>query len=62
MKKNKSEQKNKESYSFEDIDLNEIIKDNECNFVEFKCEPGNSTAPIIEFSPVFIKDRFMKIL
>ena len=46
------------SYSFKDIDLKEIIKDDECNFVEFKCKPGNSTAPIIEFSPVFIKERF----
>lgn len=50
------------SYKFEEIDLKEIIKDNECNFVEFNCEPGNSTAPIIEMTPEAIKERFMNII
>ena len=50
------------SYKFEEIDLKEIIKDDECNFVEFNCEPGNSKAPIIEMTPEFIKERFMRII
>ena len=50
------------SYKFEEIDLKKIIKDNECNFVEFNCEPGNSKAPIIEMTPEFIKERFMRII
>lgn len=50
------------SYSFEDIDLKEIIKNDECNFISFECEPGNSKAPIIPFSPIFIKERFMESL
>ena len=50
------------SYSFEDIDLKEIIKNDECNFISFECEPGNSKAPIIPFSPIFIKERFTKSL
>ena len=50
------------SYSFNDIDLKEIIKNDECNFISFECEPGNSKAPIIEFTPIFIKERFMNSL
>lgn len=50
------------SYKFEDIDLKKIIKDDECNFVEFNCEAGNSTAPIIEMTPQAIKKRFMRII
>ena len=50
------------SYKFEEIDLEKIIKDDECNFVEFNCEPGNSKAPIIEMTPEFIKERFMRII
>lgn len=50
------------SYKFEEIDLKEIISDDECNFVEFNCEPGNSIAPIIEKTPESIKKRFMSIL
>ena len=50
------------SYKFEEIDLKKIIKDDECNFVEFNCEPGNSKAPIIEMTPEFIKERFMRII
>ena len=50
------------SYKFEEIDLKEIIDDSECNLVEFNCEPGNSTAPIIEMTPEAIKKRFMNII
>ena len=50
------------SYKFEEIDLKEIIDDSECNLVEFNCEPGNSTAPIIEMTPEAIKKRFMNMI
>ena len=50
------------SYKFEETDLKELISDDECNFVEFNCKPGNSTAPIIEKTPESIKKRFMAIL
>lgn len=50
------------SYAFEEIDLKEKIKDDECNFIEFKCEAGNSQAPIIDLTPEIIKRRFMKII
>lgn len=50
------------SYDFTQIDLKEKIKDDECNFIEFRCEPGNSTAPIIEMTPESIKKRFMEII
>ena len=50
------------SYKFEEINLKEIIDDSECNLVEFNCEPGNSTAPIIEMTPEAIKKRFMNII
>ena len=50
------------SYKFEEIDLKKIIEDDKCNFIEFNCKPGNSTAPIIEMTPEFIKERFMRII
>ena len=50
------------SYKFEEIDLKKIIADDKCNFIEFNCKPGNSTAPIIEMTPEFIKERFMRII
>ncbi len=50
------------SYKFEETDLKELISNDECNFVEFNCKPGNSTAPIIEKTPESIKKRFMAIL
>ena len=50
------------SYKFEEIDLKRIIEDDKCNFIEFNCKPGNSTAPIIEMTPEFIKERFMRII
>lgn len=47
------------SHKFEDISLKQIIKNDECNLVEFTCASGNSEVPIIEFKPTFIKERFM---
>ncbi len=49
----------KNSYNFEDINLKEIIQTNDCSFVVYSTEPGNSTAPIIDLDPVTIKKRFM---
>lgn len=50
------------SYKYDEIDLKEKIEDDYCNFISFECEPGNSTAPIIDIDPVTIKERFMQIL
>ena len=47
-------------YNYEEIDLKEIINNNECNFICFNTEPGNSSAPIIDLTPIEIKKRFMK--
>ena len=50
----------KNCYNYEEIDLNEIINNNECNFICFNTEPGNSPAPIIDLTPIEIKKRFIK--
>lgn len=50
-----------ESYDLDEVDLLNLIKDENCNFIEAKCEPGNSQAPIIDLTPIEIKERFMKI-
>lgn len=49
-------------YDYEDIDLKEVINDNNLSFVEYNVSPGNSPAPIVDISPVEIKNRFMKAL
>ncbi|WP_298498755.1 sulfopyruvate decarboxylase subunit beta [uncultured Methanobrevibacter sp.] len=50
----------KNSYDFNDIDLKEIINSKDASFIVFNTEAGNSSAPIIDLSPVEIKKRFMK--
>lgn len=50
------------SHNFYDILLKKIIKDNECNFIVFNCQPGNSTAPIIDLTPEEIKERFVEVI
>ena len=50
----------KNSFKFEDIDLREIIKSDDASFIVYETEAGNSTAPIIDLTPVEIKNRFMK--
>ena len=50
----------KNSFKFEDIDLSEIIKSDDASFIVYETEAGNSTAPIIDLTPVEIKNRFMK--
>ena len=52
----------KNCYNYEEIDLNEIINNNECNFICFNTEPGNSPAPIIDLTPIEIKKRLIKII
>ena len=47
------------SHNFTTISLKRLIEDDECHFIEFNCEPGNSEAPIIDLTPEFIKERFM---
>lgn len=49
-------------YDASEINLKKAIKDEECTFICFRTDAGNSTAPIIDLSPVEIKKRFMKIL
>ena len=50
----------KNSYNFKDITLKDIIKSDDASFIVFKTEAGNSSAPIIDLTPVEIKERFMK--
>lgn len=48
------------AYDFNDINLKNIINKEECSFVNYSVRPGNAKASIIPFSPIEIKDRFMK--
>lgn len=52
----------KNSYYFDDINLKEFIKSEDVSFIVYNTEPGNSTAPIIDLTPIEIKNRFMKSL
>ena len=52
----------KNSYKFEDVDLKEIINDENSSFIVYETEAGNSKAPIIDITPVEIKNRFMKAI
>ena len=52
----------KNSYDFKDIDLKEIIKKDDASFIVYNTDAGNSTAPIIDLTPVEIKNRFMNAL
>lgn len=49
----------KNSFKFEEIDLNEVIKSDDASFIVYDTEPGNSKAPIIDLDPITIKNRFM---
>ena len=49
----------KNSHDFKDIDLKEIIESDDASFIVYKTEAGNSKAPIIDMSPIEIKERFM---
>lgn len=48
------------AYDFNDINLKEIINKEECSFISYNVEAGNAKASIIPFSPIEIKNRFMK--
>lgn len=52
----------KNSYDFKDIELKEIIESEDTSFIVYNTESGNSTAPIIDLSPVEIKKRFMNAI
>lgn len=52
----------KNSYYFSDVILKEFIKSDDASFIVYTTEPGNSKAPIIDLSPVEIKNRFMDII
>ena len=52
----------KNSFNFEDIDLAEIIKSDDASFIVYNTEAGNSKAPIIDLTPIEIKDRFMNAI
>lgn len=52
----------KNSFNFEDIDLAEIIKSDDASFIVYNTEAGNSKAPIIDLTPIEIKNRFMNAI
>ena len=52
----------KNSFRFEEISLNDIINSENASFILYETEPGNSKAPIIDLTPVVIKNRFMKAI
>lgn len=52
----------KNSYDFKDINLKEIIQSEDASFIVYKTEAGNSTAPIIDLTPIEIKERFMNAI
>lgn len=52
----------KNSYNYEDINLKDLIKSDDCSFVVYHTEAGNSTAPIIDIDPITIKERFMNAI
>ena len=52
----------KNSYNFKDINLKEFIKSEDGSFIVYNTESGNSKAPIIDLTPVEIKNRFMDII
>ena len=49
----------KNSYDFCDVDLKEVIKSDDASFIVYNTDAGNSKAPIIDLTPVEIRDRFM---
>lgn len=46
--------------SVDDIDMQNYLSKRGPVFLHIKVNPGNSDAPIIDLSPSYIKDRFMK--
>ena len=50
------------SYDFSDINLKEFIESDDTSFIVYRTEPGNSKAPIIDLTPVEIKNRFMDVI
>lgn len=52
----------KNSYNFSDVNLKEFIKSDDASFIVYTTDAGNSKAPIIDLTPVEIKNRFMDII
>lgn len=52
----------KNSYNFKDIDLKEVITSENASFIVYNTEAGNSSAPIIDLTPIEIKKRFMNTI
>lgn len=50
----------KNAYNFNEIDFSEILKKDQCTFIEYNVDVGNSDAGIIPLSPIEIKERFME--
>lgn len=50
------------SYNYEDINMKEFIKSDDASFIVLKTDSGNSSAPIIDLTPIEIKNRFIDIL
>lgn len=49
----------KNSHDFNDIDLKDVIRSDDASFIVYKTDAGNSAAPIIDLTPIEIKERFM---
>ena len=52
----------KNSYNFSDVNLKEFIKSDDASFIVYTTDAGNSKVPIIDLTPVEIKNRFMDII
>ncbi|WP_298524075.1 sulfopyruvate decarboxylase subunit beta [uncultured Methanobrevibacter sp.] len=52
----------KNSSDFDDIDLRKMIESDNASFIVYETESGNSTAPIIDITPIEIKERFMNAI
>ncbi|MCQ2972437.1 MAG: sulfopyruvate decarboxylase subunit beta [archaeon] len=50
------------SYNLEDIDFKDVLNKNELTFINYNVKAGNSKAPIIPFTPIQIKNRFMDVI
>ena len=49
----------KNSHYFDNINLKDIIKSDDASFIVYRTDAGNTTAPIIDLTPIEIKNRFM---
>ena len=52
----------KNSYNFSDVNIKEFIRSDDASFIVYTTDAGNSKTPIIDLTPVEIKNRFMDII